>query len=166
MNVTDILLAHGFVPAVPTCAQTVGTLEPLQDLASPLSLPSPTEDVRGECSMRTVTHVRANLMALAGADGLSADLVHGLVDADILTCIGETDVTLTAYLRALAASRAMDVGQVPPGWGGAEAAICDGCGPVLLWPGSSSTVKACPWCFKRKAGKVIPRPSQEFLRFA
>lgn len=163
MNVADLLRAHGFIPAVPNGGQSPGALEPLRHAAPPVSPSSPVEDLIDAGSMPPVTQVRAKLLVLATADGLPADLVHGLVDADLSTCSGEADVTLTAYLRAIAASRAMDARQVPPGWGGAAAAICEGCGPVLLWPGSPSTVKACPWCFKRKAGMEIPRPVQSVL---
>ena len=113
---------------------------------------------RGKDANPDTSSLRSKLMVLASTDYLPVDLVHGLSDADVNACKGETDATLTAYLRALAASRAMDAGQVPPGWGNAVKAFCDGCGPVLLWDGVPSRVKACPWCFRRKAGKGIPRP--------
>jgi len=163
VSVANLLRAHGFIPAVPIGGQSLGTLEPLQHAVPPLSPASPAEDLIDAGSMSPVTQVRTKLLLLAAADDLPADLVHGLVDDDLSTCSGETDVTLTAYLRAIAASRAMDARQVPPGWGGAAEAICEGCGPVLLWPGSPSMVKACPWCFKRKAGREIPRPGKDAL---
>jgi hypothetical protein len=50
----------------------------------------------------------------------------------------------------------MDAGIVPPGW--TTAAHCEGCGPVWLWP-DAARVRACPWCFRRNAGKRIPRPA-------
>ena len=102
--------------------------------------------------------LRARLLTLAEADHLPADLVHALPDADVMTCKGETDATLTAFLRALQASRDMDQGLIPQGWGGAVAASCEHCGPVWLWPGAPARVQACPWCFRRRAGKWIPRP--------
>ena len=102
--------------------------------------------------------MRAHLLALAAADHLPADLVHALPDADVITCKDETDATLTAYLRALQASRDMDQGLIPQGWGGAVAASCEHCGPVWLWPGAPARVLWCPWCFRRMAGKWIPRP--------
>ena len=101
---------------------------------------------------------RARLLALAADEGLPAGLVHGLADADAVACAGLPDDTLRAYLRALEAGRRMDAGEVPPGWGEPVARTCEGCGPVLLWPGCPPKVKACPWCFRRKAGKAIPRP--------
>ena len=101
---------------------------------------------------------RARLLALAADEGLPAGLVHGLADADVTACAGLPDDTLRAYLLALEAGQQMDAGMVPPGWGEPVACTCEGCGPVLLWPGCPPKVKACPWCFRRKAGKVIPRP--------
>lgn len=101
---------------------------------------------------------RARLLALAADEGLPAGLVHGLADADVSACAGLPDAVLRAYLRALEAGRRMDAGEVPPGWGEPVARTCEGCGPVLLWPGCPPKVKACPWCFRRKAGKAIPRP--------
>ncbi|MDC8637050.1 hypothetical protein [Xanthomonas hortorum] len=101
---------------------------------------------------------RAQLLALAADEGLPAGLVHGLVDADVTACDGLPMVTLRAYLRALANSERMDAGLVPPDWGDPIARTCEGCGPVLLWQDCPDLVKACPWCFRRKGGKVIPRP--------
>jgi len=101
---------------------------------------------------------RARLLALAADEGLPPELAHGLADADVTACAGLPDDTLRAYLRALEAGRRMDAGEVPPGWGEPVARTCEGCGPVLLWPGCPPKVKACPWCFRRRAGKAIPRP--------
>ena len=101
---------------------------------------------------------RARLLALAADEVLPAGLVHGLADADAVACAGLPDDTLRAYLLALEAGQQMDAGMVPPGWGEPVARTCEGCGPVLLWPGCPPKVKACPWCFRRKAGKAIPRP--------
>lgn len=101
---------------------------------------------------------RARLLALAADEGLPAGLVHGLADADVSACAGLPDAVLRAYLRALEAGRRMDAGEVPLGWGEPVARTCEGCGPVLLWPGCPPNVEACPWCFRRRAGKAIPRP--------
>ena len=102
--------------------------------------------------------LRPHLLALANDEGLPAALVHALPDADVTACAGLPDDTLRAYLRALEAGQQMDAGMVPPGWGEPVACTCEGCGPVLLWPDCPPRVKACPWCARRKAGKVIPRP--------
>ena len=76
----------------------------------------------------------------AGTDGLAA------MDA------GE----LRAYALALHRSERMDAGAVPAEY--TQAARCEGCGPVWLWEGCPPRVKACPWCFRRKAGRAFKRP--------
>lgn len=115
-------------------------------------------EVAGRGAAETTPGQRARLLALAADEGLPAGLVHGLADADAVACDGLPDDVLRAYLHALEAGRRMDAGMVPPGWGDAVARTCEGCGPVLLWPGCPAKVKACPWCFRRKAGNPIPRP--------
>lgn len=115
-------------------------------------------EVAGGGDAETAPGQRARLLVLATDEGLPAGLVHGLDDADAAACDGLPDITLRAYLRALEAGQRMDAGTVPPGWGDAVARTCEGCGPVLLWPTCPPMVKACPWCFRRKAGKAIPRP--------
>lgn len=102
--------------------------------------------------------LRTHLLTLAADERLPACLVHTLADADVAACAGLPDDTLRAYLRVLERGRAMDRGMVPSAWGEPVACTCEGCGPVLLWPGCPPAVKACPWCFRRKAGKAIPRP--------
>lgn len=104
--------------------------------------------------------MRAHLLTLVTDEDLSVDLVRRLEDADLAACAGLSDDTLRAYLRALVRGQRMDAGEVPPEWGGAVARTCEGCGPVLLWPQCPAIVKACPWCFRRKAGKAIPRPDR------
>lgn len=103
--------------------------------------------------------MRAHLLELAKLERLPADLVQHLHDDDLLAIPDDyTDRNLTAYLRELLAAKEMDAGAIPESWGGAIAAMCEGCGPVLLHPTSPTHLKACPWCFRRKAGKAIPRP--------
>ena len=79
-----------------------------------------------------------------------------LDDADLAACTRLGDEVLTAYLRALDAAARMDAGEPPTGWTAAR--YCRLCGPVLLWPDCPSIVLACPWCFRRKAGRYVPRP--------
>ena len=110
--------------------------------------------------------MRGYLLALAEAEGLAAAMVHALTEADVTACAGESDTTLRAYLRALVTGQHMDACRVPPAWGDAETRTCEGCGPVLLWPTCPPVVKACPWCFRRKAGKAIPRPANDGRRKA
>lgn len=116
-----------------------------------------SQESQGVAAERTTpATIRAHLLALAEFECLEPALVHRLDDADVMTCAGESDETLTAYLRALDAAARMDAGMAPTGWTAAR--YCRLCGPVLLWPGCPPIVQACPWCFRRKAGKPIPRP--------
>ena len=98
---------------------------------------------------------RVHLLALAADELLPAGLVHGLDDAEVAACEGCPADTLQAYLRSLAANERMANGLVPLEWGEPVTRTCEGCGPVLLWADCPPTVKACPWCFRRKAGKPI-----------
>lgn len=36
-------------------------------------------------------------------------------------------------------------------------ALCQGCGPVFLWPEAPEVVRGCPWCLVRHR-VLIPRP--------
>ena len=99
--------------------------------------------------------VRVKLLALAADEWLPEALVHRLGPADLAGCIGLPDEALRAYLRALERRTAMEAGHVPEGW--TTAALCEGCGPVWLWPDAARVV-ACPWCHVRKAGRYLPRP--------
>ena len=100
--------------------------------------------------------IRAHLLELAEFECLEPALVHRLDDSDLATCTGLGDEVLTAYLRALDAAARMDAGVAPTGWTAAR--YCRLCGPVLLWPDCPPIVLACPWCFRRKAGRYVPRP--------
>jgi hypothetical protein len=100
--------------------------------------------------------MRAHLLHLADCEGVDAAHVHRLPAADLAACEGLGDEVLGAYLRALVRSARMDAGLIPDGY--SQSVRCDGCGPVWLWPEAPERVKACPWCWNRKAGKRIPRP--------
>ena len=105
--------------------------------------------------------MRARLLALAKAEGIDPTHVYRLHDDDVAAYAAVPDFTddnLRAHLRALVGSARMDDGLIPLEWGKAVARTCEGCGPVLLWATCPEVVKACPWCFRRKAGKAIPRP--------
>ena len=102
---------------------------------------------------------RDRLLTLAESEGIDPVHVHRLHDDDLRAIPSDyAEHNLTAYLRALAARERMDAGMVPLVWGEPVTRTCEGCGPVLLWQGCPDVVKACAWCFKRKAGKPIPRP--------
>lgn len=96
------------------------------------------------------------LLHAADREGLPEGLVHRLDIEDIAACAGLGGDTLRAYLRALDRGERMDAGEVPPGF--TVARSCAGCGPVWLWRGAPLRVEACPWCYRRKAGKRVPRP--------
>jgi len=100
--------------------------------------------------------MRAKLLRLAAAEKVDAAHVHRLHADDVAAYAGEPDETLRACLRALARGAAMDSGTVPVEY--TQRASCEGCGPVWLWPTCPPVVQACPWCFRRKAGKAFPSP--------
>lgn len=70
---------------------------------------------------------------------------------------GMPDDVIGAYLRALDRGAVMDRGIAPAEY--TQAVHCAGCGPVWLWRGAPTRLLACPWCFRRKAGKAFPRPA-------
>lgn len=125
-------------------------------------LPTPTriaesQESQGVAPEKTApATIRARLMELAELECLEPALVHRLDDTDLAACTGLGDEVLTAYLRALDAAAKMDAGMAPTGWTAAR--YCRLCGPVLLWPDCPPIVLACPWCFRRKAGRYVPRP--------
>ena len=101
--------------------------------------------------------IRQRLLAIATAERLPTALVDQRSDDLLAEYHDCNDATLLVCLRAWDASACMDAGQAPHGY--TQAVQCSGCGPVLLWQGSPPEVIACPWCFRRKAGKPIPRPT-------
>ena len=100
--------------------------------------------------------MRDRLLHLADAEGLDDAHVNRLPADDLAACEGLDDDTLRAYVRGLERDAGMDAGLVPLEW--AATVHCAGCGPVWLWADCPDKVTACPWCFRRKAGKSIPRP--------
>lgn len=98
------------------------------------------------------------LFDLAIDEGLLASTVATLSKRDLHACADLPRNALRAFLRALARSQRMAAGDVPESW--TRAAECKGCGPVLLWSDAPASVIACPWCWHRKAGRMIPRPRE------
>ena len=108
-----------------------------------------------------IATMRAHLLRLAAEEGIPSSVVDRMTDADVAAYAAVpdfTDLNYRAHLRALHADRRMDAGMIPLDWGEPHERTCEGCGPVLLWEACPDVVKACPWCFRRKAGKRIPRP--------
>lgn len=133
------------VPAIPAIRQSaqfstaaIGTEEPQE--------PQEPRDV--------LATLRAHLLILAAIEGIDKAMLHRLNANDVAACVGESDDTLRAYVRGLEHSTRMDEGRAPFGWN--AIAHCAGCGPV--WWHQAESLKACPWCFKRNAGRSIPSP--------
>lgn len=146
----------------------MGALSDLLKRPSPAATPAtpatqPSADVRAvvvsqvsQESQGGEPEIRAHLLTLADDELLPAATVHRLGAGDVAACAGLPDDTLRACLRALDRGHGMDAGQCPPDY--TQAIHCDGCGPVWLWRGAPARLAACPWCFRRKAGKAISRP--------
>lgn len=148
MSVAAILHRVGFRPQSPQPVPKAGDTETLVSQGVPKVPKVPAKNDKDK--------LRAHLLALAEFECLEPTLVHRLDDADLAACTGLGDEVLTAYLRALDAAARMDAGMAPTGWTAAR--YCRLCGPVLLWPDCPPIVLACPWCFRRKAGRYVPRP--------
>lgn len=115
MNVAEVLRAHGLVPNVPTCPQSLGTLEPKRDAMSPMSPMSPPEKASSAEScvqplppgdrLATIGRMRKELLRLAKLEGIDLAHVERMDDADVLAYAQVPDFTernYRAHLRALA----------------------------------------------------------------
>lgn len=145
-------LLHESKPA-PAAIPAIPAIHPLP---TPAKIAESQESQRGAPIKTATATIRARLLELADFECLEHALVHRLDDADVMACAGLGDEVLTAYLRALDAAARMDAGMPPTGW--TVARYCKGCGPVVLWNECPQVVTACPWCFRRKAGRYVPRP--------
>ena len=180
MTLAMIIAAHLAIPATPydgdvaTCgAQTVGT--PGATPATPATLkkqslelrqPDPFAIVQPEALADALAMERTRLLALAVAECVDAALVSRLQDADLLGCLDLDDGQRTIYLCWLADTAARHAGRAPEA--DTAAIYCQRCGPVWIHPtiavalpvvGGWPRALGCPWCFVRKAGGHIPRPS-------
>jgi hypothetical protein len=106
----------------------------------------------GESSARRMAADR--LRRVAEAEGLDVARVLALDDAEPGELVELPDEVLACYARALIETAEREAGRVPEGW--SVAAVCAGCGPVWLGAGSPERVVSCPWCWNRKAGRVLP----------
>lgn len=127
--------------------------------ANPANLPGrasrDSQDSR-DSQADDVSEARLRLLALVADEILPRQQVDALPGVEVIACAGYGDTELRAYLQSLEQGRVMDAGLIPNGY--TAPVYCAGCGPVLLWPSCPQVVMACPWCFRRKAGKPIPRP--------
>lgn len=105
-------------------------------------------------SQRGAPAITPRLLALSVSEHLPANIVLELPADELAACAGYSDDVLRAYLRARARGVVMDAGNVPDDY--TKPCHCAGCGPVLLWPDCPDLLAACPWCFRRKAGRTIP----------
>lgn len=114
----------------------------------------------------TLKPLRAHLLALATTAGMDVAHVHRLHNLDIAACAGLDDPQLAAYLSMLADTADRHGGRVPAG--DTAPMHCEQCGPVWIHPTVAEVLPVvdgwpralgCPWCFVRKAGGTIPRPS-------
>ncbi|WP_149365837.1 hypothetical protein [Rhodanobacter sp. T12-5] len=110
--------------------------------------------------------IRAHLLALAAAEGIDAAHVHRLHDLDVAACVSLDALQLAGYLAMLADTAGRHAGRAPAG--DTAAMHCEQCGPVWIHPDIAAVLPVvdgwpralgCPWCFVRKAGGHIPRPS-------
>lgn len=130
------------IPAIRPSPEAPGIAESQESQA-----PSPSVDL---------DQVRARLMVLAEDECLPPELVQSISSADLQACADSSEPELRGFLHSVRRQRAIGEGQRPHEY--TAPAYCEGCGPVWLWEGAPSPAKACPWCFRRKAGKRIPRP--------
>ncbi len=128
----------------------------MAEAANPANLAGQAPPDSQDSQAIDVSAVRIHLLALVADEFIPRQLVDALPGAEVIACAGYGDAELRAYLHGLERGRVMDAGLIPGEY--SALVYCAGCGPVLLWPSYPQVVKACPWCFRRKAGKPIPRP--------
>ncbi len=103
--------------------------------------------------------VRARLLELAKEHGHPPALVHALPASELIACADCSPLELGAYLLAIAGKERMRTGQTPLSWGEPAPRWCEGCGSVELWASCPPVVKACPWCWNRRAKRPTARPA-------
>lgn len=113
-----------------------------------------------------VRKLRAHLLELADQLGIDGTRVHHIPENDTALWAAVPEGSLPAYLLALGDTAARQAGKVPIG--DTMPIYCACCGPVFGHPGIAAVLPVmdgwpralgCPWCFVRKAGGYISRPS-------
>ncbi|MEO9080036.1 MAG: hypothetical protein ABI268_12100 [Rhodanobacter sp.] len=182
MTLAAIIAKHSAKSATPRrkgvarCgAQTVGT--PSATPATPatpkkqtpeLRAQQPSDTVQPDAFAETLKAERTRLLTLAAAEWIDAAHVHRLHDADLAGWIaaGLHDGQRRAFLHLLDDNASRHAGRVP--LDDTAAMFCQHCGPVWTHPDIAAVLPVvdgwpralgCPWCFVRKAGGYIPRPS-------
>ncbi|MEO9091117.1 MAG: hypothetical protein ABI247_12380 [Rhodanobacter sp.] len=154
-------------------AQTVGTagvtpVTPATPEKQTLELRPPNlpNTVQPDAFADALVLERARLLALAVAKRIDAAQVYRLHDADLIGCLGLNDCQRMIFLHWLADTAERMAGRAPKA--DTAAMYCQSCGPVWIHPDIAAVLPEadgyphalrCPWCFVRKAGGHIPRPS-------
>ena len=93
---------------------------------------------------------------------INKDTVNGITLFELKEVAGDDWPDIehdSKMIKALASSISIrhmrESGEIPPDY--IHKAVCDGCGPVWLFV--KGHVQGCPWCFNRKKGLSIPRPT-------
>lgn len=140
------------VPAVPTGkGEGVGERE-RENVSHGHGVERGVGRVQEESSARDLG--RERLCRIAEAEGLDAERVMALDDAEPRELDHLDDNVLRAYAWALLITAERKAGRVPEG--STQVATCAGCGPVWLAPDSPERVIACPWCLVRMQGVSLP----------
>jgi hypothetical protein len=166
-------LPHPKRQGVARCgAQTVGT--PSATPATPATPKKQAPALRTQTTSDRVQPAeplkteRTHLLALAAAEWIDAGHVQRMTDADLADWIaaGLDDGQRRAFLHLLDETASRHAGRVPET--DTAAMLCQHCGPVWTQPAIAAVLPVvdgwpralgCPWCFVRKAGGCIPRPS-------
>jgi len=120
---------------------------------------------RGVLTPGLIAKLKAHKPALLQALGQRrAESIHGVSMAELKTLAGEDwywlnedPARLEAFAHVVMTRRMRERGEVPPEY--TAITECAGCGPVPVWAGCPPAVLACPWCFNRLRGLLVPRHS-------
>ena len=167
MTLAAILEQAGLAPVAPAVSRQAGAAPALALQHVPVAPAVPMQKQEGVAEAADPLHaIRAHLLALAAAEGMDVDHVHRLHGLDIAACVGLDARQLRAYVSMLADTADRHAGRVP--LDDTAAIHCEQCGPVWIHPTIAEVLPVvdgwpralgCPWCFVRRAGGYIPRPS-------
>lgn len=147
------------IPAIPANPASIGVVkiaesQESQGVIAKLHFPDSAGRVRQGLTPSILSETRRDLEGIARDKGLESSLLERVSEDDIESLAKADHEERAEYLLSLDISEAVMDGRVPKAY--THAAQCRGCGSVWLW--AAVSVIACPWCFRRAAGKPIPRP--------